>query len=351
MSGGSSKYYARACKITKFIPNWERDKNEMKSKIENDKAYSNYLEQIINKLRPNFLKNKFWELALEVDQIDDYCDSMKATSPSTLLIFNWDTMCPFFNVQYDSEHFSFKQLKEALQIDNDEATSLENDRSSSVFYLQNKKPRLSDEKYFELGSFIHMNKRNKAHIGLCINNVENTSSIEYNRLNQYYMEHAEMSSDNYPTRKIQLLQKDTSLERSKLSKESFRETLTNLWLHSSEDDNFPLKMFFYFVNPVLKQTDTSVVAIKEQIKSMILKYIQNSLQDDSDLTIPNFYLISTHIKTGYSCVEYYSPKKTLTNYAVTKVIFYYYFYNSIIFLKISILIIIIIFNIIILFLV
>ena len=64
MSGGSSKYYARACKITKFIPNWERDKNEMKSKIENDKGYSNYLEQIINKLRPNFLNNKFWEIVI-----------------------------------------------------------------------------------------------------------------------------------------------------------------------------------------------------------------------------------------------------------------------------------------------
>ena len=321
MSGGSSKYYARACKITKFIPSWERDKNEMKFKIERDKAFSIYLEQLINNMRPNFLKNKFWELALEVDQIDDFCDLNKASSPSTLLIFNWDTMCPFFNLQYDAENFSFKQLKQVLQIDNDEATSLENDRSSTVFYSGNKKPRLGEEKYFELGSFIHMNKRNKAHIGLCINNVENTPSIEYNRLNQYHLEHAEMSSDNYPTRKIQLLQKDTSLERSKLGKDSFREALTNMWLHSSEDDNFPYENVFYFVNPVLKQTDTSVIAIKEQIKSMILKYIQNSLQDESDLTIPNFYLISTHIKTGYSCVEYYSPKKSLTNYAVTKVIF------------------------------
>ena len=338
MSGGSTKYYARACKITKFIPNWERDKNEMKSKIEKEKEHSKYLEQIINKLKPNFLKNKFWELALEVDQIDDYCDSMKANSPTTLLIFNWDTMCPFFNIQYDSEHFSFKQLKQALEIDNDEAMSLENDRSSSVFYLQKQKPRLAEEKYFELGSFIHMNKRNKAHIGLCINNVENTPSIEYNKLNQYYMESAEMSSDNYPSRKIQLLQKDTTLERSKLSKESFREALTNMWLHSSEDDNFPYENVFYFVNPVLNQTDTSVVAIKEQIKLMILKYIQNSLQENSALTVPNFYLISTHIKTGYSCVEYYSPKKTLANYAVTKVIFYYYFYNGIIFLKINFLI-------------
>ena len=322
MSGGSSKYYARACKITKFIPNWERDKNDMKHKLETEKGYSSYYEQLINNLRPNFLKNKFCELALEVDQIDDYCDSIKSSSPSTLLIFNWDTMCPFFNVQYDSEHFSFKQLKHVLQIDNDEATSLENDRSSNVFYLNSKKPRLSEEKYFELGSFIHMNKRNKAHIGLCINNVENTPSIEYNKLHQYYMENAEMSNDNLiPTRKIQLLQKDTTLKRSELSKESFREALTNMWLHSSEDENFPYENVFYFVNPVLNQSDTSVVAIKQQIKSMILKYIHFSLQDDSDLTIPNFYLISTHIKTGYSCVEYYSPKKTLSTYAVNKVIF------------------------------
>ena len=321
MSGGSSKYYARACKITKFIPNWERDKNELKSKLEKDKTYSNYLEQTINNLRPNLLKNKFWNLALEVDQIDDYCDSIKSNSSSTLLIFSWDTMCPFFNVQYDIEHFSFKQLKHTLQIDNDEATSLENDRSSSVFYLQGKKPRLSEEKYFELGSFIHMNKRDKAHIGLCINNVENCASIEYNKLNQYHMEQNEMTGDNYPVKKYQLLQKDTSLERCKLSKESFREALTNMWIHSSEDENLPYENVFYFVNPVLNQSDTSVLGIKQQIKSMILKYILTSLEDESDITIPNFYLISTHIKTGYSCVEYYSPKKNLTNYAVNKVIF------------------------------
>ena len=159
-------------------------------------------------MRPNFLKNKFCELALEVDQIDDYCDLIKSSSPSTLLIFNWDTMCPFFNVQYDSKHFSFKQLKHVLQIDNDEATPLENDRSSNVFYLNSKKPRLSEEKYFELGSFIHMNKRNKAHIGLCINNVENSPSIEYNKLNQYFMESAEMNSNNIIlTKKINFCKK------------------------------------------------------------------------------------------------------------------------------------------------
>ena len=117
------------------------------------------------------------------------------------------------------------------------------------------------------------------------------------------------------------MQKDTTLKRTELSKESFREALTNMWLHSSEDENLPCENVFYFVNPVLNQTDTSVVGIKQQIKSMILKYIYFSLQDESDLTVPNFYLISTHIKTGYSCVEYYSPKKTLSTYAVNKVIF------------------------------
>ena len=37
MSGNSSKYYARACKITKYIPNWEWDKLDMKTKLETKK--------------------------------------------------------------------------------------------------------------------------------------------------------------------------------------------------------------------------------------------------------------------------------------------------------------------------
>ena len=53
-----------------------------------------------------------------------------------------------------------------------------------LFICKIKKTRLSEEKYFELGSFIHMNKRDKAHIGLCINNVENVPPIEFNKLNQ-----------------------------------------------------------------------------------------------------------------------------------------------------------------------
>lgn len=325
MSGSSSKYYARAYKITKYIPNWERDKIDMKAKLESEKGYSTYLEQKINNLRPGFLKGKFFDLALEVDQIDDYCDLIKSGSQTSLLIFNWDTMCPFFNTPYDTEHFSFKQLKHVLQIDNDETTPLENDRSSSVFYLQNKKPRLSEEKYFELGSFIHMNKRDKAHIGLCINNVENVPPIEFNKLNQYFLENAEVGNDNQmPTRKNQLLQDDTTLKRTKLSKDSFREALMNMWIHSSEDGNVPYENIFYFVNPVLNQSDTSVVGIKQQIKSMMLKYLYEAIKEDSELNIPTFYLISTHIKTGYSCVEYYTPKKSLSTYAITKVIFLLY---------------------------
>ena len=57
---------------------------------------------------------------------------------------------------------------------------------------------------------------------------------------------------------------------------------------------------------------------------MILKYFLCSIEGDESLTLPKFHLITTHIKTGYSCVEYYAPKKTLSLYALKKVIYYYF---------------------------
>ena len=45
MSWNSSKYYARACKITKYIPNWERDKIDMKVKLESESTVQNIMSK------------------------------------------------------------------------------------------------------------------------------------------------------------------------------------------------------------------------------------------------------------------------------------------------------------------
>ena len=327
MSGNSSKYHSKACKITKYIPTWERDKIDVKTKLESEKFTSDYYEAKIKSLSPEVFASKYAELALEVEEVDEYCDSYTSDSPSTLLIFSWDCMCPFLNSSYDAENFSFKQLKNILQIENEESSFLENNRSASIFYSQNKIARLTEEKYFNLGSFIHMNKREKAHIGLCINNVENVAAIENNKLNQYFLENAEVKRDLMPSKKIQLLKSDTTLKRFENSKLSFKNAISNMYIHSTDEENEPYTNIFYFVNPVLNESDTSVLAVKQQVKTMMLKYICGAIEDPS-FTLPKFHLISTHIKTGFSCVEYYVPKKNLSFIANKKVMkLYFYFIN------------------------
>ena len=159
-------------------------------------------------------------------------------------------MCPFLNSSYDAENFSFKQLKNILQIENEESSFLENNRSASIFYSQNKIARLTEEKYFNLGSFIHMNKREKAHIGLCINNVENVAAIENNKLNQYFLENAEVKRDLMLSKKIQLLKSDTTLKRFENSKLSFKNAISNMYIHSTDEENEPYTNIFYFVKPM-----------------------------------------------------------------------------------------------------
>ena len=110
------------------------------------KFTSDYYEAKIKSLSPEVFASKYAELALEVEEVDEYCDSYISDSPSTLLIFSWDCMCPFLNSSYDAENFSFKQLKNILQIENEESSFLENNRSASIFYSQNKIARLTEEK-------------------------------------------------------------------------------------------------------------------------------------------------------------------------------------------------------------
>ena len=88
MSGNSHKYYSKACKITKYIPTWERDKIDVKTKLESEKFTSDYYETKIKSLNPEVFASKYAELALEVEEIDEYCDSYTSNSPSTLLILS-----------------------------------------------------------------------------------------------------------------------------------------------------------------------------------------------------------------------------------------------------------------------
>ena len=314
MTAVRAKYFSRSCKINTYIPDWERSKTSYESLMDKRKYEIEYLENALRREDEGYLEEHFREYFVDTEDLDEIISKYTSLSTSTVILFNWDVMSPFLNTAYDNEHYSLKLIKDTLNIENSESGDLENQRSEHVFFHQGRNPRLSEDKYLHVGDFIHMIERPYAHIGLCANNAENGQPIEFNKLNQFYLE----NTYENPGKKHKYLKEDTSINRCETATLTFKTALTHIFTCSMQSGKNIYENVFYFVNPATPDDQVSVIGVKQTIKYLMLKYISKNKFDE---TFPSlkFHLVLTKTRSGYNCEKFYTPPKDLNAIAKSKV--------------------------------
>ena len=314
------RYYGGANKIRQFEEKWKDDHQSLALLLKETEESIKYTRSM---LIQNGLHLNIEFIEGSVDNIENKIMpwiSVHNTSGQVLYTFVWDCQTPFFSTDVDRLSSKFDSMKKMLTIANSESQRCENNRSSKA-YSPNKSKQLSycnnEADLFEPGQYCHMVNRAKAplaHLGLLVTKPHHEKPIDSNPLAQWcvenYLDEQTRDKVRKPEKMITLLSNDTIYQRLKAFQLAFTDMIYKTVSYSVERPQSDYSEIFIFLNPIISADDHYIQALKELAIERCQFMLSKNVFFEAGLKTPKFTIILLNSTDGFTCSEYFSPRKT-----------------------------------------
>ena len=315
--------YKGAHKIKKYLDQWNSDSIELiTQKCELNTSIQAQTQTLLQD--EAYFIAKYSEKIIDLDDLDEQIPPEHVASSGTLHALMWDCTSPFLHPSVDQDNHKLKKLKLVLGVKNSESRSIEGNRSESVYLTKYGKKGIAimpEESYFYVGCYKHMINRPASHIGLMADKPHNEPPIEVNKLAQSILEANEDEAAYSPSgshRKHEMVKLDTTLNRMTGAKIACGNLLFNIIAFQKDHPVDFYENCYIFINPVLEADTNYIETLFMTVKSEILRYLIK-FQDDPDVVLPKFTIVTLEAKSGFTCKEYYVPSKDASRLAKNKV--------------------------------